>query len=76
MSSKIFFIAFFVAIVAAPALATEYVVGDDNGWKLNFDYQKWPEGKQFIVGDKLSIILQFYFSFHLFFFPFQFCLCY
>ncbi|KAL2547395.1 stellacyanin-like [Forsythia ovata] len=54
MSSKIFFIAFFVAIVAAPAaLATEYVVGDDAGWKLNFDYQKWADGKPFVVGDKL-----------------------
>ncbi|KAL2525113.1 Cupredoxin superfamily protein [Abeliophyllum distichum] len=53
MSSKIFSVAFFVAIVAAPALATEYVVGDDAGWKLNFDYQKWAGGKQFVIGDKL-----------------------
>ncbi|XP_022858640.1 stellacyanin-like [Olea europaea var. sylvestris] len=53
MSSTVFLIAFFVAIVASSALAIEYVVGDDAGWKLNFDYQKWAEGKQFVVGDKL-----------------------
>ncbi|KAK9079693.1 hypothetical protein SSX86_001366 [Deinandra increscens subsp. villosa] len=29
------------------------VVGDDKGWTLNFDYQAWAMGKQFVVGDKL-----------------------
>ncbi|KAJ0982583.1 hypothetical protein J5N97_010838 [Dioscorea zingiberensis] len=33
--------------------ATEHIVGDDNGWTLNFDYQAWAQGKEFRVGDKL-----------------------
>ncbi|KAJ0770083.1 putative Phytocyanin domain, cupredoxin [Helianthus annuus] len=30
-----------------------FVVGDDKGWTLNFDYQAWAMGKKFYVGDKL-----------------------
>ncbi|PWA75032.1 Cupredoxin [Artemisia annua] len=30
-----------------------FVVGDNYGWTLNFDYQAWATGKEFIVGDKL-----------------------
>ncbi|KAK3198130.1 hypothetical protein Dsin_021545 [Dipteronia sinensis] len=47
--------------------ATEFVVGDDSGWTLGFDYQDWAEGKNFqgrpprpkpaslpsLVGDKI-----------------------
>ncbi|XVF10724.1 hypothetical protein REPUB_Repub07fG0207200 [Reevesia pubescens] len=54
-SSKIFF--FIIAIVAVFAipssLATEFVVGDDKGWGLDFDSQGWAAGKEFRVGDKL-----------------------
>ncbi|GFS33294.1 hypothetical protein Acr_00g0027650 [Actinidia rufa] len=35
-----------VAIAVPQALATEYVVGDDNGWLLDFDYQAWAKGKR------------------------------
>ncbi|KAA8522311.1 hypothetical protein F0562_012984 [Nyssa sinensis] len=42
-----------VAVVAPPALATDFVVGDDKGWTTNFDYQAWAMGKEFRVGDKL-----------------------
>ncbi|KAJ0770091.1 putative Phytocyanin domain, cupredoxin [Helianthus annuus] len=31
-----------------------FVVGDDKGWTLNFDYQAWAMGKKFYVGDKLG----------------------
>ncbi|GJT04701.1 blue copper protein-like protein [Tanacetum coccineum] len=30
-----------------------FVVGDNYGWTLNFDYQAWATGKEFVVGDKL-----------------------
>ncbi|WCJ43598.1 Blue copper protein [Euphorbia peplus] len=30
-----------------------FIVGDDAGWKLGFDYQTWAYGKHFQVGDKL-----------------------
>ena len=43
-----------VAVAVPQALATEYVVGDDNGWLLNFAYQAWAKGKEFRIGDKLS----------------------
>uniref|UniRef100_A0A0D9W005 Phytocyanin domain-containing protein n=1 Tax=Leersia perrieri TaxID=77586 RepID=A0A0D9W005_9ORYZ len=35
------------------AAATEHLVGDDNGWVLNFDYAAWVATKQFRVGDTL-----------------------
>ncbi|KAK4354614.1 hypothetical protein RND71_026808 [Anisodus tanguticus] len=40
-------------MVIAPAMATEHLVGDEQGWKLKFDYNKWAESKEFHVGDKL-----------------------
>ncbi|KAG4121958.1 hypothetical protein ERO13_D11G237666v2 [Gossypium hirsutum] len=45
------------AIVAlktpAISLATDFVVGDDDGWKLGIKYEDWAKGKQFFVGDTL-----------------------
>lgn len=46
-----------IAAVVAPALATDFVVGDEKGWTLNFDYKSWAADKQFHVGDKLSMYL-------------------
>lgn len=46
-----------LAILGIPiseTLATDYVVGDANGWKLNFDYQAWADNKEFWVGERLS----------------------
>ncbi|KAL8053703.1 hypothetical protein ABFX02_05G090200 [Erythranthe guttata] len=45
-----------VVVVAAvsPALAIDYIVGDDAGWDLDFDYTKWTEGKDFRVGDTIA----------------------
>ncbi|CAN1245796.1 Blue copper protein [Linum grandiflorum] len=48
--------AVFVAIVAcipSPALAKDFLVGDNHGWTINFDYQAWAYGKDFRVGDRL-----------------------
>ncbi|KAF3448442.1 hypothetical protein FNV43_RR09155 [Rhamnella rubrinervis] len=42
-----------IAIAAPSALAKEFVVGDEKGWTVNFDYQTWAAGKDFRVGDKL-----------------------
>ncbi|KAL8114510.1 blue copper protein 1a-like [Apium graveolens] len=42
-----------ISAIIVPALATEFIVGDDNGWRTNFDYQTWAAGKEFHVGDKL-----------------------
>ncbi|XP_010645994.2 blue copper protein 1a-like [Vitis vinifera] len=35
------------------AMATEFTVGDDQGWTINFDYEAWAKDKVFHVGDKL-----------------------
>ncbi|XVE57785.1 hypothetical protein DITRI_Ditri04bG0117500 [Diplodiscus trichospermus] len=51
---KIFIIIAVVAFFAIPSsLATEFVVGDEKGWSLDFDYQGWAAGKEFRVGDEL-----------------------
>ncbi|KAK1376435.1 Uclacyanin 1 [Heracleum sosnowskyi] len=42
-----------VSAIIVPALATEFMVGDDDGWRTNFDYQSWAASKEFHVGDKL-----------------------
>ncbi|XP_071727658.1 blue copper protein-like [Rutidosis leptorrhynchoides] len=49
-------IVLFISLVAALATsisATTFIVGDDYGWTLNFDYQAWAKGKKFVVGDKI-----------------------
>ncbi|KAK9067999.1 hypothetical protein SSX86_012110 [Deinandra increscens subsp. villosa] len=42
-----------LATLATCISATEFVVGDNYGWTLNFDYQAWAKGKEFVVGDKI-----------------------
>ena len=37
-----------------PALAADLLVGDSQGWRLNFDYDDWVEDNDFIVGDTLG----------------------
>ncbi|XVE62545.1 hypothetical protein DITRI_Ditri06bG0126300 [Diplodiscus trichospermus] len=41
------------AMVPAISFAKEFIVGDDDGWKLGVDYQDWAKDKQFVVGDTL-----------------------
>ncbi|XP_056158391.1 blue copper protein 1a-like [Syzygium oleosum] len=44
-----------VALVALPsvALATQWTVGDDNGWTIYYNYTDWAKDKVFRVGDSL-----------------------
>ncbi|XP_021826091.1 stellacyanin-like [Prunus avium] len=44
-----------IALIVFPSmvLATEYVVGDDEGWNSGVDYYAWLDGKTFYVGDVL-----------------------
>ncbi|CAN4077860.1 unnamed protein product [Withania somnifera] len=54
MASTTFLIALVVvAMFAGLATSTEHWVGDDQGWKLDFNYTSWAATKQFHVGDKL-----------------------
>ncbi|KAJ4830064.1 hypothetical protein Tsubulata_039598, partial [Turnera subulata] len=52
---RVFGILLLLGITLGPSitLAKEFVVGDEAGWKLGFDYQAWAKGKDFRVGDKL-----------------------
>ncbi|XP_059442029.1 blue copper protein 1a-like [Corylus avellana] len=43
----LFILAIIAAILVPSILATEFVVGDDKGWTINFDYQSWTQGKEF-----------------------------
>ncbi|KAF5729919.1 putative Blue copper protein precursor [Tripterygium wilfordii] len=53
-SSQLFIAISTVALIFLPSvLATDFFVGDGNGWRINFDYQAWAAGKEFRVGDKL-----------------------
>lgn len=45
-----------VILLPTIAMATEFIVGDANGWKPNFDYQAWAKDKVFHVGDTLGNI--------------------
>ncbi|KAI4327046.1 hypothetical protein L6164_019549 [Bauhinia variegata] len=54
MASTRIFISFVILAVSVPMIsATEFVVGDEHGWTLGFDYQAWALGKEFHVGDTL-----------------------
>ncbi|KAL4566009.1 hypothetical protein LXL04_030118 [Taraxacum kok-saghyz] len=50
--SNIIFMATLV-VLATSISAKEYIVGDESGWTLDFDYQAWATDKVFIVGDTL-----------------------
>ncbi|KAM1814274.1 hypothetical protein ACFX11_027955 [Malus domestica] len=45
-----------IALLVLPSVvfATQYVVGDDEGWNSGVDYYAWVEGKTFYVGDSLA----------------------
>ncbi|XXG65355.1 hypothetical protein AAC387_Pa05g3075 [Persea americana] len=43
-------------ILPAITHATDYVVGDNNGWTTGFDYSEWAKDKKFRVGDALIFI--------------------
>lgn len=49
----IVFIATLVAL-ANSISAKEYIVGDESGWSLDFDYQTWAKDKVFYTGDTLG----------------------
>lgn len=67
MASKSFLVSMAIvfAVVAAPVMAKDFMVGDDSGWKLNFDYKAWAEGKEFHVGDRLSTLHTYIYIYNL-----------
>lgn len=65
MASKALLIIIMVAAASGPALAMDYMVGDANGWNTSGNYTQWAAGKNFRVGDNLSM---FYSIITIFFF--------
>lgn len=41
-------------MVVELAMATNYTVGDSDGWELGGNFQSWASSKNFTVGDVLS----------------------
>ncbi|KAK9910682.1 hypothetical protein M0R45_034634 [Rubus argutus] len=52
-TSALAVIALFVVVFPSMVLATQYIVGDDQGWDSGVDYYSWMNGKTFHVGDSL-----------------------
>ncbi|KAG4176242.1 hypothetical protein ERO13_A11G232600v2 [Gossypium hirsutum] len=53
-SNKLLMLSVVAICLPAMAMATDYLVGDDSGWTINFDYQAWAKDKVFYVGDKFG----------------------
>ncbi|GJT04700.1 blue copper protein-like protein [Tanacetum coccineum] len=50
---SIIFLAATLVALASSVSAKVFTVGDEKGWTLNFDYEAWAKGKEFVVGDQL-----------------------
>jgi len=56
MASSVFLIlAISLVLFSSVAMATDHIVGDDNGWTINFNYTQWTQDKVFRVGDNLGM---------------------
>ncbi|CAL5091275.1 unnamed protein product [Urochloa decumbens] len=45
-----------VACLASMATATDWMVGDNDGWRAKFNTTGWADGKTFRVGDTLTFM--------------------
>ncbi|GJY70741.1 putative reverse transcriptase domain-containing protein [Tanacetum coccineum] len=43
-------------VLPASIFATEYIVGDQSGWNLDYDYQAWAKDTIFYVGDSHNVV--------------------
>jgi hypothetical protein len=53
-SSRLNLLAISMALLSSIAMATDYVVGDEKGWTVDFNYTQWAQDKVFRVGDNLG----------------------
>ncbi|KAI8008721.1 hypothetical protein LOK49_LG07G00809 [Camellia lanceoleosa] len=53
MAFKHVFLIIFAVIFPIVVSGKDFIVGDETGWTINFDYVAWAQGKDFRVGDKL-----------------------
>ncbi|CAJ2672786.1 unnamed protein product [Trifolium pratense] len=52
-SSRLILLAISMVLLSSIAMATDYVVGDEKGWTVDFNYTQWAQDKVFRVGDNL-----------------------
>ncbi|XP_057740893.1 blue copper protein 1a-like [Arachis stenosperma] len=52
-SARLALIVVSMVLLWSVGTATDYVVGDDKGWSLDFNYTQWAHDKDFHVGDRL-----------------------
>ncbi|ESW33971.1 hypothetical protein PHAVU_001G113600 [Phaseolus vulgaris] len=52
-SARLAFFAISMLLLSSLSMATDFVVGDDKGWTLDFNYTTWAQDKVFHVGDTL-----------------------
>ncbi|XP_028061247.1 uncharacterized protein LOC114264753 [Camellia sinensis] len=53
MAFKHVFLIILAVIFPIVVSGKDFIVGDETGWTINFDYVAWAQGKDFRVGDKL-----------------------
>ena len=53
-STQFMLVAMVAVVLPSVAMATQYMVGGDSGWTVNYDYVGWANGKTFYVGDTLG----------------------
>jgi hypothetical protein len=53
-SSRLILLAISMVLFSSIAMATDYVVGDEKGWTVDFNYTQWAQDKVFRVGDNLG----------------------
>ncbi|MED6150107.1 hypothetical protein PIB30_069136 [Stylosanthes scabra] len=51
--ARVTFFAISMVLLSSFASATDFVVGDDKGWTLDYNYTHWAQDKVFVVGDTL-----------------------
>ncbi|GAU47895.1 hypothetical protein TSUD_25100 [Trifolium subterraneum] len=51
--SRLILLAISMVLLSSIASATDYVVGDEKGWTVDFNYTQWAQDKVFRVGDNL-----------------------
>ncbi|XP_020228581.1 basic blue protein [Cajanus cajan] len=51
--SRLVVLAISMVLFSSVAMATDFVVGGEKGWTLDFNYTEWAQDKVFHVGDNL-----------------------
>lgn len=59
-ADRLVFLTISMALLSSVAMAVDHIVGDNEGWRLDFNYTEWAKGKVFQVGDNLGAYIASY----------------